>query len=440
MRRLALALAILALAGRSQDPAVEHVVLVSIDGLRPDFYLGDYDAPTLKALVREGASAKSVESVYPSVTYAAHATIVTGVRPWKHGIYGNTVWTEKGSTRDWQWYAKELKARTLWQAAKEKNRKVAITYWPVSVGAEADWVLGEIWDPDKTETVQRLQAAATPGLLMELTLALGIPKEKIAEDKGAIDAFVSRAAAYMFRRYKPNLQLVHLINVDEAQHKNGRGAPEVKEAMRKMDENLARIRKGIEDSGLKETTALLVVGDHGFTDVTRNINPNALLRDLGWIRAEGDQLTSWKALVRSSGGSAAVYVKDPADVAAVTDLLQKASTHEGKAAYRVVDRAELDRLGSNPEAALGLEPEEGWAFSGALAPALFHGIPTVKGNHGQLPTKPGLETGFVAWGAGIRPGATIDRMRLIDVAPTVAALLGLEMKGAEGVPAGALLR
>ena len=125
-------------------PAPEHVVIVSIDGLRPDFYLGDYDAPALRALAVQGACARAVESVFPSSTYPAHATIVTGVLPARHGIYANTTWTERGSTRDWYWYSRALRARTLWEAAREKGLKVAITYWPTSVGARADWVLGEI--------------------------------------------------------------------------------------------------------------------------------------------------------------------------------------------------------------------------------------------------------------------------------------------------------
>src|SRR5215831_13524955 len=101
--------------------APEHVVIVSIDGLRPDFYLGDFDAPAMKAMVAGGAHARAVESVYPSSTYPAHATIVTGVLPAKHGIHANTLWTEQGSSRDWYWYAKALKAKTLWQAAREKG-------------------------------------------------------------------------------------------------------------------------------------------------------------------------------------------------------------------------------------------------------------------------------------------------------------------------------
>lgn len=439
MRSAALILALL-LPGARQESKVEHVVIVSIDGLRPEFYRGDYETPAMKEMARDGAHAKAVESVYPSVTYAAHASIVTGVRPWKHGIYANTLWTERGSTRDWYWYAKDLKARTLWQAAREKGLKVAITYWPVSVGAEADWVLGEIWDPEAKETPQRLNAAATPGLLVELSLALGIPKEKIAEDKAAIDTFVSRAAAYVFRKYRPNLQLVHLLNVDEAQHKHGRDAEAVKDAVRRQDDNLARIRKGIEDSGLREKTLLVVVGDHGFMDVARNINPNALLRDQGWIEVEEDKVKSWRALARSSGGSAAIYVKDKADGGKVAGAFRKAATHEGEAIYRVIEREELDALGFNPEAAFALEPEKGWAFSGALAPTLVHGLPTVKGNHGQLPSRPELQTGFIACGAGVKAGVVVEKMRLIDVAPTIAKLLALDMKDVEGAPLGAILR
>ena len=87
-----------------------------------------------------------------------------------------------------------------------------------------------------------------------------------------------------------------------------------------------------------------------------------------------------------------------------------------------------------------MEPEPGWAFAGTLVPALVHGSPTVKGNHGQLPSRPELQTGFVACGAGIKAGAVLEKMRLIDVAPTVARILGLEMKDVEGVALDAILR
>jgi predicted AlkP superfamily pyrophosphatase or phosphodiesterase len=408
--------------------APEHVVIVSIDGLRPDFYLGDFDAPTMKAMVAGGAHARAVESVYPSSTYPAHATIVTGVLPAKHGIHANTLWTEQGSSRDWYWYAKALKAKTLWQAAQEKGLKVAITYWPTTVGAKADLVLGEIWDPENKETVKRLASGATPGLLAELMFAIGIPQDRIATDRTAVDTFVSRAAAHVFRKYKPNLQLVHLLNCDEVQHKSGPGAPEVAEAVRQQDENIGRIRQAIAESGVADRTVLLIVGDHGFTTITRNFSPNAVLRDAGFIQEEDGKIKSWRAIIRSSGGSAGLYVKDPDDTRRVIEALMAASKVDGKPIFTLIGRGALDRLGYNPDAVLALDPADGWAFTERLGPS----TPTVSGNHGQLPSRPGLETGFIAEGCGVRAGATIERMRLVDIAPTVAAMLDLEMDDLDG--------
>jgi predicted AlkP superfamily pyrophosphatase or phosphodiesterase len=415
-------------AARGGSGAPEHVVVVSIDGFRPDFYLGDFEAPALKAMVAAGAHARAVESVYPSATYPAHATIVTGVLPAKHGIYANTLWTEQGSSRDWHWYAKALKARTLWQAAQEKGLKVAITYWPSSVGAKAELVLGEIWDPENKETVKRLASAATPGLLTELMFAIGIPQDRIATDRAAVDNFVSRAAAHVFRKHKPNLQLVHLLNCDEVQHKMGPGAPEVAEAVRMQDENIARIRQAIAESGVADRTALLIVGDHGFTTVTRNFGPNTLLRDAGFIEEENGKVKSWKAMIRSSGGSAALYVKDPNDTPRVLESLMAGSKIDGKPVFSIIGRSTLDRLGYNPDAVLALDPAEGWALTERFGPT----TPSVAGNHGQLPSRPGLETGFIAEGAGVRPGVTVERMRLVDIAPTVAAMLDLELDDIDG--------
>lgn len=432
-RHPAQAVLILLLLGACASPepagrAPEHVVIVSVDGLRPEFYLGGYEAPTLEAMVDNGAHARAVESVYPTSTYPAHATIVTGVLPARHGIHANTIWTETGSSRDWHWYAKALKAKTLWQAARENGRKVAITYWPTTVGARVDWVLGEIWDPDNKETVKRLTAAATPGLLMELVFAVGVPQDRIAESRTSVDNFVSRAAAYVFRRHKPNLQLVHLLNVDEVQHKQGPESPSVREAVRLQDENIARIRQAIAESGVGDRTVMIIVGDHGFTTISRNLSPNTILRDAGLLEDDGGKVKSWRAIVRSSGGSASVYVKDPADTARVRDALHAAAAVDGEVRFELIERDRLDRLGYNPDAAFAIDPADGWAVTERIGPS----TPTVAGNHGQLPTRPGLETGFIAEGAGIRRGVTIPRMRLVDVAPTVAALLGLDLDDVDG--------
>ena len=90
-----------------------------------------------------------------------------------------------------------------------------------------------------------------------------------------------------------------------------------------------------------------------------------------------------------------------------------------------------DKSAAPDDAALYLEGELGNMFSGASTGGFLRRAPLL-GNHGYLPTKTGLQTGFIAAGRGIRKGIVLDSIRLVDVAPTVAQLLGLEMKGTDG--------
>ena len=79
------------------------LLLVSIDGMRPDYVL-EADAhglqiPHLRRLLAEGAHATGVRGVLPTVTYPSHTTILTGVWPAKHGIYTNTTFDPLGGAR-----------------------------------------------------------------------------------------------------------------------------------------------------------------------------------------------------------------------------------------------------------------------------------------------------------------------------------------------------
>src|ERR1700754_2376603 len=88
----------------------KHVVLVTLDGLRPEFYLSDtFCMPTLHQLMKKGAYAKQVTSVFPTVTYPNHTAIITGAVPAKHGIYSNEPFEPEGITGKWFWYADSIK-------------------------------------------------------------------------------------------------------------------------------------------------------------------------------------------------------------------------------------------------------------------------------------------------------------------------------------------
>jgi len=127
-------------AGKTtQAPRPEQVILISVDGMPPDYYnapekLG-LRAPTLSMMKQSGAHAEGMEGVYTTVTYPQHTTMVTGLRPAAHGIVQNRIFEAPSDpqTRYWYWYANALKGETLWMAAKKAGlttAAVSITIGP----------------------------------------------------------------------------------------------------------------------------------------------------------------------------------------------------------------------------------------------------------------------------------------------------------------------
>jgi predicted AlkP superfamily pyrophosphatase or phosphodiesterase len=108
--------------------------------------------------------------------------------------------------------------------------------------------------------------------------------------------------------------------------------------------------------------------------------------------------------------------------------------------FRVVPRAELDALGAYPEAAFFIEPAEGYYVADSVTGGSVLVGTTRRGAHGFLPTERRMQTGFIAAGAGIRAGVPLPLVRQVDIAPTIARLLGFEMPDADGVPMVGLLR
>ena len=132
----------------------KHVVLISIDGFRPDFYLDEsWPAPNLKKLVAEGVCAKAVRTVVPSITYPSHTSLVTGALPARHGIYYNS---PRDATRgEWYWEERHIKTPTLWDGVKLSGLTSGAVMWPVTVGAPIDYNF-PVRRPNKDEAGDQL--------------------------------------------------------------------------------------------------------------------------------------------------------------------------------------------------------------------------------------------------------------------------------------------
>jgi len=340
-----------------------HVVIISVDGLRPEFYLPGPQSthcPTLVQLRSAGSYAQAAIAVYPSLTYPSHASIVTGVLPARHGVTGNNLFEPPGGDGRGYWFAKDLRAPALWDVAQQAGLTVGTVSWPVTAGATSiAWNLPEFWTSALGRQEDLVRRYATPSPVLR--------NYEMRDWDGLVLAY----AVTTIREHKPNLLLVHFLAPDKAQHHGGRDTPALLEALTLVDGYVAQIIAATKAAGTYEQTTFIICGDHGFSNVSSNVVPNLLLAQNGFITLAGKTVTEWKAMVRNTGGSAGVYLKDPTDTntaTAVSELLEKHSrTSAGHRLYSVVSKAELSKLGGPADAAFYLEAEPGYMFSGSLS-------------------------------------------------------------------------
>lgn len=438
MKRLFLtAFFLAALIGhQASGQTAKHVVLITIDGFRPDFYLDpSWGAVNLRQLMAKGACVKGVNGIFPTVTYPSHTTLVTGVRPAAHGIYYNAPFEPNGPSKDWYWHFNAIKAPTLWEAARKAGMTTASVLWPVSAGAPIDYNIPDIWNAgqlDRREVTGRY--ATPPGLWKEVeqhaTGEMEANDFNLDKDYLSMDDNVARIAGYLIRKYKPAFTTVHLPAVDHAEHDDGRDGDAVRRAVAGADRSVRTIMEAIDKAGISETTAVIITGDHGFVNRNTNFNPNVLLAKAGLITDINSG--NWKARFYSAGGSAFLHLKDKGDhktLAEVKKILGSLPA-EQKKLFTVIEGAQLKDSGTDPNATLALTATPGSAIGNAVKGEVVeasHG-----GTHGHFPDFAEIQTGLIAIGPGFKADTVIPVMEMVDIAPLVARLLGIDFSGADG--------
>lgn len=423
MKKLLPLFILLLTTGAAFAQQAEHVVVITIDGFRPDFYLdAEWNTVQLQELKKNGVYAKGVNSVFPSMTYPSHTTIVTGVWPAKHGIYYNNMFQPAGQS---YWNFSSIKVPTIWSAAQKKGLKTASLLWPVSADAP---VMYDIPDIGGMGDSIRDEFSKPAGFIADL-------KKNVFDNASRIDYGkdhnVANIAAYVIKKDQPNLMTIHFFSVDHYEHEQGRQGPLVKAAVADADSSVGIIIHALKEAGIWEKTVLIVTGDHGFMDVTKSVQPNVWLAKAGITTAQ----------FFSVSGSTYLYLKDKNDnktLAQVKDALNNLSDDEKKL-FRIIDRKQLDAIGANPEVVLALSGENGASFGNKTtgdAVSAGHG-----GSHGYFPDFQEIRTGFIAYGPGIKKGGMIPEMNLRDITPVIAKLLNLSLPGIEGkIPAGLLTK
>jgi predicted AlkP superfamily pyrophosphatase or phosphodiesterase len=228
--------------------------------------------------------------------------------------------------------------------------------------------------------------------------------------------------------------MLHLAEVDGAQHRHGLWSRPALDAIENADRQLARVLEAIAGAGIAAQTALVVASDHGFADVSHLLRPGVLLREQGLVRVDQQgRVADWRAAINTSGGSAYVYLKDPGDAqvaAAVRRCFGDRAARSDGGLARVLEADQIGALGGDPGAFLALEAQAGWSLGGGYAGDLV-APPPYAATHGYDPGRPEMRASLLVLAPGVPPGPIHDA-RLIDIAPTIAGWLGLSLGDVDG--------
>ncbi|CAM3959639.1 alkaline phosphatase family protein [Mesobacillus zeae] len=420
----------------------KYLIVISFDCLSAlDFPMLE-DLPHFRFLLEKGSFCRSVKTIYPSLTYPCHATIVTGNYPNRHGITSNTLLQPGRTSPDWYWHRSHIKGTTLYDEARAAGMTTAALLWPVTAKANIDFHMPEIFANRRWHS--QIAVSLRNGSFryqLELDRRFGHLRKGLAQPQ--LDDFVLESAVHTIKTKKPNLLLVHFTDLDTQRHYHGFSSEEAMSALRRHDKRLGRILTVLRESGLESKTTIAVLGDHSALDETKAVKPNVLLRELGLITVNSKgKITAWQAYCKSCDGSAYIYIKDDNEniLKLVHKRLSDLAKEKRNGIEKILTGAEAGEKGADSHAAFMLEAGLGFYFTEGFEGCLIDTISKEDvrakrytfASHGYSPNKDDYETVLILSGKGIPPYIEVPTMHLVDEGPTFARLLGLDLGKTDG--------
>jgi predicted AlkP superfamily pyrophosphatase or phosphodiesterase len=205
---------------------IKHVVIISIDGLRPDA-IEQAEMPTFRALRAKGAYSPAAQTILPSVTLIAHASMLGGMKPKKHGI----TWNELDPARG------KIHGPTLFSVAH-------------AAGLSTAMVVGK----------PKLEHLVLPDSVDNFDYA------------GFTDRQMVNHALAVIQAGLPNVLFIHLPDVDSAGHAAGWMSVGQLKVASMTDGLLGEIVAALETGGYLKNTLLIITADHGGQGVSHGGN------------------------------------------------------------------------------------------------------------------------------------------------------------------------
>ncbi len=396
--------AVLAPAPASAERRAKHVVLVDWDGFDPD-YLARAEMPHLRRLVRRG-SLSIASSTFHTVSNPARASMSTGAYP---EIHDNAAYYFDPFANRARGQERFLAAETIAEALAAEGRTIASVQWYMVQNHGVRY-----GDPEHLY----VQPGGDFGRRVDVAIDIlhGRPV-----DSGGQQISVPKI---------PDLLAVYSDGPDSLGHRQGAESPAMAELLEKMDRDLGRLVQATKDVGIYGETAFMLTSDHGMTSWSKTLLPQVLAA----ISAAG-----YRPEIVTPGRSPAadtevVIVPNAVRQGDIT-LRGRAATADGRKDVRaaleslsptyiseVLDESEHRALRASRKLGdLSAEAQPPYGFALSEPPA-----GETRGSHGS---RAELQVPFLLSGAGIRRAVKPSDPVLVDVAPTIAALLGTRPPG-----------
>lgn len=420
----------------------KYVIVISFDAVSEEDLEFLSKQPNFSKLIKNGALIKNVESVYPSLTYPAHVTIVTGKYPKNHGVINNTVLDFKNDNPDWYWYRKYIKGDTIFDLAEKSGMKTCSILWPVTARSKITYNMPEIFCTKRYDN-QILKSALAGSKIYQVNMNKRFGYLRQGMEEPYLDNFATEVAKKTIRELKPNLILLHLIDSDSQKHKYGIENKEVIESLKRHDERLGEIIESLKLAGIYEDSTIIALGDHSQINVNNVIKLNSILMKNDLINVNGNKIKSYKAIAKSCDGSSYIYLKNKNDVETrkkVRDILNELKNKYSNVIEEVYNNEEIKNLGADINASFMIEAKRGYYFIDDFLGEAIEVIDEsskikhkLRASHGYLPSRDNYKTFFIAYGKTIKKGVVLEKGKLINHGPTIAKILDIDLRDCYGI-------
>lgn len=415
--------------------------------------------PNFKKYLEGGSTVERIRSIYPTVTYPNHVSMMTGCYADKTGVYSNYTFTTDSKEDKWQWFHDNVKCKDIFTAAKEKGYTTAAIFWTCTgCHPDVDYLINEYWMPNKGDTLESsfADAGSSPEMIEIIKSHADLLHPNYVKGGRTnfmvhpyVDEFLIACAADVIRKYKPEVTFVHNGQIDGIRHTTGVFSSQLYVELDRVDKHIGQVCGALEEAGVLEDTDIFLVSDHGQLDIKRTIKLNALLADHGLVDVnEKSKCADYRAYCLSNAMSSLVYLKDPSDKE-LHDSVYKLLCHlrdEGIYGFtKVYTREEIAETEHfDGEFSFVLETDGYTSFSDSCKRPLVAQLDLTdfrfgRATHGHHPDL-GPQPTLVAKGPSIKEGVVVDRRPIVDEAPTYAKILGADLSDAQGSPIVEILK